>query len=227
MALDFDDLKKLPPMLKALIIGLVYLVLGYLYFILFLQGALDRHSALSAKLTDLRQQIAEKEKTVAQMDRYIREVNEVKEAFKTALLKLPNEKEIPELLASIAAAGRSAGVDFITFEPKLPERKPPETVQTAPKPAAPGAAPPKPGDAKGQPTKPAAPEKFYEDIPVKVQLTGGFHNTLSFFDQAARLPRIVNIEDIAMTDAQEVKGRGRVLKTSCTMKTYMFVDIKK
>jgi type IV pilus assembly protein PilO len=224
MALDFDDLKKLSPMLKTLIIGLVYVVMGYLYFMLFLQGALDRHSALGAKLTDLEKQIAEKEKTVAQMGRYIREVSEVKEAFKAALQKLPNEREIAELLASIAAAGRSAGVDFITFEPKLPERKPPETKPGAPKPPAP---PPKPGDAKVQPPKPAAPEKFYEEIPVKVQLTGGFHNTLSFFDQAARLPRIVNIEDIAMTDAQEVKGRGRVLKTSCTMKTYMFVDIKK
>lgn len=224
MALNFDDLKKLPPMLKTLIIGLAYLVLGYLYFILFVQGALDRDAALSTKLTDLQQQVAEKEKTVAQMDRYIREVSEVKEAFKTALLKLPNEKEIPELLASIASAGRNAGVDFITFEPKLPEQKPPVTKPAAPMPPAP---PPKPGDAKGQPTKPAAPEKFYEDIPVKVQLAGGFHNTLSFFDQAARLPRIVNIEDIAMTDAQEVKGRGRVLKTSCTMKTYMFVDTKK
>jgi type IV pilus assembly protein PilO len=222
MAVNFDDLKKLPPTLKALIIGLVYLVLGYLYFILFVQGALDRNAALSTKLTDLRQQVTEKEKTVAQMDRYIREVSEVKEAFKTALLKLPNEREIQELLASVANAGRKAGVDFIIFEPKPPERKPPETKPAALKP------PPKPGDAKGQPPpKPAAPEKFYEDIPVKVQLTGSFYNTLSFFDQVARLPRIVNIEDIAMADAQEVKGRGRVLKTSCTMKTYMFVDTKK
>lgn len=209
MALDFDDLKKLPPALKALIIGLVCLVLGYFSFIFFVQGAIDRHSALSTKLTDLRQQIAEKEKTAAQMDRYVREVSEVRESFRTALLKLPNEREIPELLASIAGAGRNAGVDFITFEPK-----PPETRAAAPKPPAPT-------------TKQAASEKFYEEIPFKVQLTGSFHNTLSFFEATARLPRIVNIEDIAMTDAKEVRGRGRVLKTSCTMRTYMFVDRKK
>lgn len=202
MALDFDDLQKLPPAMKALLIGLVFLVLGYFSFILFVQGAIDRHSALSAKLTDLRRQLAEKEKTMAQADRYIREVGEAREAFKTALLKLPNKKEIPELLASIANAGRDAGVDFITFEPKPPERKPPSA-------------------------KPVAPKKFYEEIPIKVQLTGSFHNTLSFFEQTARLPRIVTIEDIAMTDAQEARGRGRVLKISCTMRTYMFVDTKK
>lgn len=206
MALDFDDLKKLPPAMRALLIGLVCLVLGYLFFNLFVQGAIDKHSALSAKLTDLRRQVAEKEKTAAQMDRYTREVGEAREAFKTALLKLPNEREIPELLASIASAGRDAGVDFITFEPKPPERKPPEA-----KPAA----------------KPVAPGKFYEEIPVNVQLTGGFHNALSFFEATARLPRIVTVEDIAMTDPQEARGRGRVLKISCTMKTYMFVDTKK
>jgi type IV pilus assembly protein PilO len=46
------------------------------------------------------------------------------------------------------------------------------------------------------------------------------------FEQVARIPRIINIEDINMGDAQEVKGRGHVIKTSCTVKTYMFVDRK-
>jgi type IV pilus assembly protein PilO len=214
MALDFDDLMKLPPKMKALLIGLVFVVLGYLAFTFFVQSAMDKHSDLEARLTDLRQQVVEKEKTAAQMGRYLREIEETKASFRTALLKLPGEKEIPELLASIANAGRNAGVDFIAFEPKPPERKPPETRPAAPKP--PPAA-----------TKQAAPEKFYEEIPIKVQLTGGFHNTLSFFEATAKLPRIVNIEDIAMSDAQEVRGRGRVLKTSCTLKTYTFVDVKK
>ena len=214
MALDFDDLMKLPPATKALIIGLVCVVLGYLSYIYFVQDAIDRYSALSDKLTNLRQQVVQKEKTAAQMGRYIREIAEAKESFRTALLKLPSEKDIPELLASIAGAGRTTGVDFITFEPKPPERKPPET-----KPA-----PPKPPAAA---TKQAVPEKFYEEIPVKVQLTGSFHNTLSFFEATAKLPRIVTIEDIAMTDAQEVRGRGRIVKTSCTLKTYMFVDARK
>jgi len=214
MALDFDELMKLSPTLKGLIIALVCVVLGYLAFTFVVQSAMDKHSDLSAKLTDLRQQVAEKEKTAAQIGRYIREIAEVKESFKTALQKLPGEKEIPELLASIASAGRNVGVDFIAFEPKPPERKPPETKPAAPKPPATAA-------------KQAAPEKFYEEIPVKVQLTGSFHNTLSFFEATAKLPRIVNIEDIAMTDAIEVRGRGRVLKTSCTLRTYMFVDTKR
>lgn len=223
MSIDVNDLKKLSPKVKALLVCLFYIVLGYLYFMLYLQGALEKHGALSAKLTGLQQQMTEKEKAAAQLDTSRREVTALKEAFKLALMMLPNQKEIPDLLLAVANAGRSSGVDFLVFEPKLPEKKPPATNPAAAKPAAP---PSKPADVKGQPPKPAEQEKFYEDLPIKVQLIGGFHNTLSFFEQVARLPRIVNIEDItmAMGDAKDVKGRGRVMKTTCTVKTYMFVD---
>jgi type IV pilus assembly protein PilO len=224
MSIGVNDLKKLSPRVKALLVCLFYIVLGYLYFMLYLQGALERHGALSAKLTGLQRQVTENEKAVAQLDSYRREVTALKESFKQDLMMLPNQKEIPELLLAVANAGRSAGVDFLIFEPKLPEKKPPETKPAAVKPVA-----PKPADVKGQPPKPAEPEKFYEDLPIKVQLTGGFHNTLSFFEQVARLPRIVNVEDITMEnakDVKDVKGRGRDMKTSCTVKTYMFVDKK-
>jgi len=87
MALDFDDLMKLPPKMKALIIGLVFVVLGYFVFTFFVQSAMDKHSDLSAKLTDLRQQVMEREKTAAQMSRYVREIAEAKELslFNTCL----------------------------------------------------------------------------------------------------------------------------------------------
>ncbi|MBA4423561.1 MAG: hypothetical protein C0390_10785 [Syntrophus sp. (in: bacteria)] len=221
MAIDVSDLKNLSPKVKALLVFVFYILLSYFYFMLYLQGALARHEDLSAKLTGLQQQMTEKERAVVQLDSYRREVNALKEAFSQALMMLPNQKEIPELLLAVASAGRNSGIDFLVFEPKLPGKKPPETNPAAAKPAVPT---PKPADVKGQPPKPAEQEKFYEDLPIKVQLTGGFHNTLSFFERVARLPRIVNIEDISMGDSKDVKGRGRIMKTSCTIKTYMFVD---
>ncbi|OGP85428.1 MAG: hypothetical protein A2V87_08230 [Deltaproteobacteria bacterium RBG_16_58_17] len=216
MAVTLDDVKKLSPKYKALIIFLIYIVLGYLYYLLFLQDALAKGTALSAKLTTLQQEVTEKEQAVAQIEKFIREITELKATFQAALLKLPNAREIPGLLASVAQSGQGAGVNFLLFEPRPPDKKPPETKPGSPPPAA----------AKGKPPKPAEPEKFYDEISVRVQLVGGFHNTLSFFEQVARIPRIINIEDINMGDAQEVKGRGRVIKTSCIVKTYMFVDRK-
>ncbi len=221
MAINLEELNKLSPKVKILVTCLICLLITYFYYMLFLSDVLTKKMALDAKLVELRQQIVEKEKVVAQLDKYVREVKILKESFTVALQKLPNEREIAGLLSSVVLSGKEAGVDFLLFEPKPPEKKAPEAKPGTPKPPA-----PKPADAKGQPAKPAGPEKFYEDIPIKVQLAGGFHNTVSFFEKVARLPRIVNIEDITMGDAQDVKGRGRIVKTSCTIKTYMFVDKK-
>ena len=217
MDINVDDLKKLSPRMKALIVFLICLLLGYFYYMFFFQGIIAKQMALDTKLTGMQQQIVEKEKVVAQLDRYIREINILKQSFTLALLKLPNAREIAGLLASVVLSGEEAGVNFLLFEPKPPEPKPPE--------AKPGV-PPKPVDAKALPPKPAVPEKFYDEIPIKVQLAGSFHNTVSFYAKVAKLSRIVNIEEIVMGDAQDVKGRGRIVRTSCTVKTYMFVDRK-
>ncbi|MDO9228341.1 MAG: type 4a pilus biogenesis protein PilO [Syntrophales bacterium] len=218
MNINVDDLKKLSLKMKALIVFLICLLLGYFYYMFFFQAILTKQMALDAKLTEMQQQIVEKEKVVAQLDRYIREINALKQSFTLALLKLPNAREIAGLLASVVLSGQEAGVDFLLFEPKPPETKPPEVKM-------PGA-PPKPINVKAPPSKPAVPEKFYDEIPIKVQLAGGFHNTVSFYAKIAKLSRIVNVEDIVMGDAKDVMGRGRIVRTSCTVKTYMFVDRK-
>jgi type IV pilus assembly protein PilO len=216
MDLSVDGLKKLSPKIKALIVFLVCLLLGYLYYMSFFQAILAKQIALNTKLTEMQEQISEKEKVVAQLSRYLREISSLQESFKLALLKLPNAREIAGLLSSVVLSGQEAGVNFLLFEPKPPEVKP--------------AAPPKPANApagaKAPPAKPPEPEKFYDEIPIKVQLTGSFHNTVSFFAKIAKLSRIINIENIIMGEAQDVKGRGRIVKTYCTVKTYMFVDKK-
>jgi type IV pilus assembly protein PilO len=227
MDINVDYLKKLSLKMKALIVFVICLLLGYFYYMSFFQAILAKQTALDAKLTEMQQQIVEKEKVVAQLDRYIREVNLLKESFKLALLKLPNAREIAGLLASVVLSGEEAGVNFLLFEPKPPEPKPPEVKPGAPtKPADAKAPPAKPADAKASPAKPAVPEKFYDEIPIKVQIAGSFHNTVSFYAKIAKLPRIVNVEEIAMGDAKDVKGKGRIVRTSCTVKTYMFVDKK-
>jgi type IV pilus assembly protein PilO len=217
MDINVDDLKNLSLKMKALIVVLICLLLGYFYYMFFFQAILAKQMALDTKLTEMQQQIVEKEKVVAQLDRYIREVNLLRESFNLALLKLPNAREIAGLLASVVLSGEEAGVNFLLFEPKPPAPKPPEVK--------PGA-PPKPTDAKAPPAKPVVPEKFYDEIPITVQLAGSFHSTVSFYAKIAKLPRIVNVEEIAMGDAKDVKGKGRIVRTSCTVKTYMFVDKK-
>ena len=63
-------------------------------------------------------------------------------------------------------------------------------------------------------------KEFYAEIPVAMNVKGGYHDLALFFDKVARLSRIVNIRDISMSRAGETLD----LNTSCTAVTYKFVE---
>ncbi len=70
--------------------------------------------------------------------------------------------------------------------------------------------------------KPEKKKEFYAEIPVAMNIVGDYHNLAIFFDQVARLSRIVNIEDIRMTPT---KGKNnKDLNARCTAVTYKFID---
>jgi type IV pilus assembly protein PilO len=63
-------------------------------------------------------------------------------------------------------------------------------------------------------------KEFYAEIPVAMNVKGGYHDLALFFDKVARLSRIVNIKNISMSRA----GKTLDLNTSCTAVTYKFVE---
>jgi type IV pilus assembly protein PilO len=63
-------------------------------------------------------------------------------------------------------------------------------------------------------------KEFYAEIPVAMQVVGGYHDLAIFFDKVARLSRIVNIKNIEMGRAKDSVD----LNTSCTAVTYKFVE---
>ncbi len=223
MAVTFEDIKKWPPKRKAIALGIIYLLLGGAYYSVFMQSSMDQKGSWETKLSDLQEQVQEKERLASQKGKYVREVNTLKEAFKIALTKLPDQREIPGLLYSVAQAGKDSGVDFVLFEPKQAEKKPREVEDLGVRPPLAKAAAQKPGDKKRVETPNPQEEQFYEEIPVRVSVSGGFHSIVTFFEKVAKLPRIVNIEDIAMSEARDTK-RGRYIVTNCVIKTYMFLE---
>ncbi len=65
---------------------------------------------------------------------------------------------------------------------------------------------------------------FYAEIPIKMELSGGYHDLGLFFDKLARLSRVVNVEDFSIT--AESRNPGGELKISCTAVTYKFIEQK-
>ena len=69
------------------------------------------------------------------------------------------------------------------------------------------------------------PVDFYAEIPVDIQVRGGYHNVGSFLDQISKLPRIVNVSDIKMGSPTRA-GDEMVLSTSFNLVTYRFIEPK-
>ena len=73
---------------------------------------------------------------------------------------------------------------------------------------------------------------FYAELPIKIQLSGGYHEFGQFVSGIAALPRIVTLHDIEITGgaAQRSQGRGRApapsdqLTLNLTAKTYRYLD---
>jgi type IV pilus assembly protein PilO len=64
---------------------------------------------------------------------------------------------------------------------------------------------------------------FYAEVPIEIEFSGGFHDIASFFDQVARLPRIINITDLEMTIGKE-NSLSTTLKVEGKATTFRFVE---
>ena len=66
------------------------------------------------------------------------------------------------------------------------------------------------------------PKDFYAEKPIKIRLSGGYHEIANFVSAIAALPRIVTLHDIAITrDDQE---RFDDLSIEVTAKTYRYLE---
>ena len=73
---------------------------------------------------------------------------------------------------------------------------------------------------------------FYAELPIKIQLTGGYHEFGNFVSGIAALPRIVTLHDIEIVKGpgQRANVRGRVaapsdeLTLNLTAKTYRYLE---
>ncbi|MBJ6749621.1 type IV pilus inner membrane component PilO [Geomonas anaerohicana] len=73
--------------------------------------------------------------------------------------------------------------------------------------------------------KPEVPKDFYAEVPVDISVSGTFFNVADFFVAVGKLPRIVNITNVNVTDIKETAGR-TTMKVNCLATTFRFLDPK-
>lgn len=65
------------------------------------------------------------------------------------------------------------------------------------------------------------PREFYAELPIKLRVTGTYHEFGEFVSGLAALPRIVTIHNVVITPR---KGSGDPLVMTATAKTYRYLD---
>jgi type IV pilus assembly protein PilO len=72
----------------------------------------------------------------------------------------------------------------------------------------------------------AQPVEMYVKIPIRMSLTGTYHQINHFFKQVGELKRIVNIEDLSLDPVQlgVAPEQPNQLKANFTATTFMFTD---
>jgi len=69
------------------------------------------------------------------------------------------------------------------------------------------------------------PEDFYAVLPIKIKVTGDYHEFGKFVSDVAVLPRIVTLHDINITPSKDDKNNdGNQLIMEVTAKTYRYLE---
>ncbi len=97
------------------IIGVV-IVVGYVMLVVWPKQ--EEITRLTAESRRLGAEVDEKRKIAQQLPQIEREVQAMDLQLKEVLVKLPEEKEIPNLLTQVNALGQQAGLEFTNFRPQ-------------------------------------------------------------------------------------------------------------
>ena len=70
-------------------------------------------------------------------------------------------------------------------------------------------------------------KEFYAELPIRIRVTGLYHEFGSFISGLAALPRIVTVHDVALAQggpASDEGKPGQLLSLDTTVKTYRYLD---
>jgi len=71
--------------------------------------------------------------------------------------------------------------------------------------------------------QPEVPDQFYARVPMKVSLVGRYHQVAKFFYGVGQLDRIINMENISLTDPK-LQGEDVLIKTEALATAFRALD---
>ena len=113
-----EKIEKLPKAQRIFIcLGTFILIIGAFSYFSF-WPRYEKFQKLDKEQKQLDQQLATMRVEAAKLPMYEKAMEESKTQFALIKQKLPNKKEIPDLLTSISQSGHDAGLEFLLFQPQ-------------------------------------------------------------------------------------------------------------
>lgn len=97
--------------------GVLVLIIGLSVWFL-MWPKYDNIGRLEKQLAQVQEQLAKAKKNAAQLNDWRNKMKQKEAQYKTVMRALPENEEIPSLLAGISQAGKDAGLEFLLFQPK-------------------------------------------------------------------------------------------------------------
>ncbi len=211
-------IQKIPPKARLIGFGVIILVIIVLFINFFYIPLTKQIEKLEADISDQRKKIAANDEEIKKLPELRAEVKTLEEQLRLLTLQLPPNSEVSGLLGDIQ---KLVSQSKLTLTLWRPEKK------TGPVKKAPVAKAPVTKGSEKQGAVTVREEDLYEEIPITLQIVGGYHDLALFFDRVSKMTRIVNMLNLKMSGAAMDKKTGALeIKISCTAKTFAAVEKK-
>jgi type IV pilus assembly protein PilO len=113
-----DTLMRQKSIIKVLILIVLLGIIIALYWQFLYHPVIAEVKTLEPELATLRAELSAKQAIVSERPKYEAELEQTRHELVLALKQLPDKSEIPTLLETISALGKSSGLDFLLFRPR-------------------------------------------------------------------------------------------------------------
>ena len=102
---------------KIIIFSAIIIVPLSLFYLLLIQPAQDKITALKKQVQTSSEELNKVRKAARELPKHEQDFLKAKEIFELTSVLLPKSQEIPDLLRNISDLGRQSGLDFLSFIP--------------------------------------------------------------------------------------------------------------
>jgi type IV pilus assembly protein PilO len=110
--LDTNNMGSWPPAIKAVVGGLLMLLVLALGYTFYLSDLEDQLNLKREEESTLKEQFATKAHMAANLELYTQQMKEMETSFGVLLRQLPSDTEVPGLLEDITRTGLGSGLEF-------------------------------------------------------------------------------------------------------------------